>query len=186
MSGLTLLEVLVSTAILAAAVAMIYGIYATGSELWETKRDQADLQATARRALDEMAKELRQATRTSAQGPSPNLVITAPPDNTQIDFYLPRDIDGNGSLVDAAGNIEWDTGNLITYYLDPATRTVKCTEGAQERIVAHDVSDLKFIDHNIEAPLYLTELRITLTLSRVTPRQRTLTITLSSTIRLRN
>lgn len=185
-NGLTLIEILVATVISTVVIAMIYAIYQSGNDLWETKRYQTDLQAAARLALNEMAAELKEATRTSTQNPSPNLSIPSQPNNKDITFCLPGDKDGNGLITDANGLIEWITNNPIQYQYIPGQKKLRRLEGGQQRILSNDVTDVQFIDNGIDSSLYLTELKIILTLTKTTPRQRTLSITQSARVRLRN
>jgi len=184
--GFTLVEVLIASAISIVTIGLMLGIYMAGNDFWEIKKSQAELQAQARIALDQMSSELKRTTRTSTQNPSPNLDIPSQPNNKNIDFCLPADNDGDGLITDAAGNIEWDTNSIIKYQYIPGQKELRRLENGNSRILAADVSDVEFIDANIDSQLALTELRINLTLSADTSRKRAITTTLSSTIQLRN
>lgn len=185
-SGLTLVEVLIASSISLTAIGIMLAIYMAGNDFWEIKRDQSDLQGQARLALARMSSELKEATRTSAQNPSPNLNIPSTPNNKDINFYLPADNDGNGLLTDANGNIEWDTNNQMKYQYIPGQKELRRLEKGDSITLARDVSDIQFIDASIDTQLYINELRIILTLSRITENKRNITATLTSTIKLRN
>ncbi len=184
--GLTLVEVLIASAISTVTIGLMLGIYMANSDFWEIKSTQADLQAQARIALERMSSELKAATRTSTQNPSPNLDIPSHPNNKDINFCLPADNDGNGLITDAAGNIEWDTNSVIKYQYIPGQKELRRLVNGNIKILAADVSEVEFIDASIDSQLALTELRINLTLSADTSRKRAITTTLSSTIQLRN
>ena len=184
--GFTLVEILVASAIFIATLGIIYGIYFSGLDIWEIGRYQAELQAQARIALNNMVSELRNATRTSTQNPSPNLSIPSTPNNKNIYFYLPEDKNNDGLITDSDGNIEWNTNNLIEYQYIPGQKVLRRLEKDVQTILAQDVTDVQFIDIDIDPTLFINELRIILTLGKTTPRQRNISITLSSTIALRN
>ncbi len=193
-SGLTLMEILVASILATIVIAMIYSIYTSGNDLWNTKQIQAHLQAQGRLAMSQMVGELRQATRASTQTPSPNVIIPAAPGNTVIDFYLPADMDGDGTITDAVnGTIEWNTTEIIEYMFNSTGNTLVRskidTSGPtvlETKNLSQDVSTAKFSDITIDGSLRLNEVRIVLTLSKQTPRQRNITMNFSSIVKLRN
>ena len=185
-TGFTMVEALVASAIFIATLVIIYGIFFSGLDVWGTGSAQADLQAQARTALNYMLSELRNATRTSTQVPSPNLSIPPLPNNYDITLYLPEDIDGDGLITDANGQIEYNTGNPIQYRYFLAENEIRRLDNFGQTVFARDVADIQFIDINIDPTLSLNELRIILTLNRTTERQRSISITLSSIVALRN
>lgn len=184
--GFTLIEVLIASSISIITISMIYMIFAAGNDLWETKRYQADLQAQGRLAMNRMVAELRQTTRTSAQNPSPDLKIPSKPNNKDVSFYLPIDKDGNGLITDVDGNIEWETNNKIQYHYIPGQKQLVRLEKGDKTTLANDVSDVQFIDNSIDGKLYLNEVKIVLTLFITTPRQRTISMTFTSVVKVRN
>jgi len=185
-SGFTLVEALVVSSIFIVTLGMIYGVYISGFDVWDVQRYQADLQAQARVALNYMVSELRNATRTSTQNPSPNLSIPSTPNNKQIIFHLPEDKNGDGLITDANGDIEWDTNDPIKYEYIPGQKELRRLEKGVKRILAREVSDVQFIDTSIDSTLHINELKIILTLSKTTPRKRNVAVTLSSIVALRN
>ena len=189
LSGLTLIEILIASVLTTVVIAIIYSIYAAGSDIWEIKRYQTDLKAQGRQVISAVVSELRKTTRTSLQTPSPNLIITAVPNNNNITFYLPQ-VANNSVVTDAANDtIAWDMNNTIQYVFDSATKQVKRLEiidPTGNRTMANDVTNIQFIDNSINGSLYLNELKVLLTLAKTTPRQRNISTTLSSVIKLRN
>jgi hypothetical protein len=103
-----------------------------------------------------------------------------------VHFHLPEDEDGNGLITDANGKIEWDTNDSIDYQYIPGQHVLRRLEKGQQRELVQDVSDVQFIDADIDPTLSPYEVKIILTLSKVTPKQRNISITLSSIVRLRN
>lgn len=186
MRGFTLFEILVASVIFVMVMGISYSIYISGYDAWDTAVYQTDLQAQARLALNFMVQELRNATRTSTQNPSPNLSIPSTPNNKTMMFYLPEDKDGDGLITDSNGQIEWNTSDAIHYQYIPGLKVLRRLEKGVQRIFAQDVSDVQFIDMDIDSSLHMDELRIVLSLNKTTPRQRNISITLSSIVALRN
>jgi prepilin-type N-terminal cleavage/methylation domain-containing protein len=185
-SGFTLVEILIVTAISLVVGGMILRIYISSSNIWDENVLQADLQARARNALNFMVNELRNATRTSTQNPSPNLSIPSTPNNKSIHFHLPEDKDGNSYITDADGDLEWDTNDSIDYQYVPGQKILRRLEKGEQVILANNVSDVQFIDAGIDSSLYLDELKIILTLQKSTPKQRSVSVTLTAMVNLRN
>ncbi|MCX5702173.1 MAG: prepilin-type N-terminal cleavage/methylation domain-containing protein [Candidatus Omnitrophica bacterium] len=185
-SGFTLVEVLFASAISIAVLGIMYGSYISSFEAFDIASEQADLQAQARIALRYMVSELRNATRTSTQNPSPNLSIPSEPNNKQIQFYLPEDKDEDGLITDANGQIEWGTNNMIHYQYIPGQEELQRLEKGEHKIFARNVSDVQFIDIDIDSSLAIDELKIVLTLGKTTKKNRNLSVTLTSIVALRN
>ena len=184
--GFTLVEALVASSIFLVILSIMYGIYASGLDIWGTGRYKAELQAAARLALERMVSELRQTTRTSTQNPSPNLTIPSVPNNKQVLFYLPQDKNGDGYITDANGNVEWDTNSQIRYRYVPGQKELRRDVGGEHIVLAQDVLDVQFFDITVDPTLAIDEVRINLTLEKMTPRQRRISVTLSSVVALRN
>ena len=176
-----------ATAISVIMFGMLYGVYSSGVNIWEISSSQTDLQAQARNVLNFMSSELKNATMHHA---SANLIIPIPTDPTNtkhsIRFCLPVYTSGSVS-IDANGETVWDTANFIDYQIIPAQKQlIKYVAGIEQRVIANDVSGVQFIDATIDTSLLLNELRIIITLNKTTPKQRNVSITLSTTVALRN
>jgi len=184
--GFTLVEVLVASFIGAMVIGILFAIFSAGNDLYEVKRTQADLQGQARNALDEMSSELKQATRASNQTPSPNLSFPTAPDNRNIDFCLPFDLDANGYLTNANGTIEWDTTNHVRYLYNATGRQIVRTHNGVDKILANNVLDVRYIDISYDNTLAINELKVVLSLSKTTPRGRTMSTAATATVKLRN
>lgn len=190
--GFSLIEILVASFIFIIVLGIILNIYISGSDIYENTKYQADLQAQARLALNSMASELANATRTTppvGQSP-PNLWIPSAPNNNNITFYLPAYVLNEVTQklqvsINANGVIQWDNTPL-SYQFVSGQGTLTRTAGGIQTILARDVTSVQFINSAIDTSLYANEIRIILTLTKTTPRQRSITITLSSLVRLRN
>lgn len=184
--GFTLIEVLVAASILVVISAIMLSFFIQGLNLWQLITNQSDLRSIARNAMNYMTQELRKATRTSSEIPSPNLSIPSKPNNNSIDFYLPIDIDGNGLIIDSIGATEWDKSNKIQYQYVPGQKQLRRLENGNQYIIANNVALIEFEDNSINSALYNNELKIILTLERLTPQNRTVSVTLTSIVKLRN
>ncbi|MCM8826707.1 MAG: hypothetical protein NC904_04225 [Candidatus Omnitrophica bacterium] len=183
---LTLIEVLLSASILAVISAIMLSFFIQGSNLWQLITNQSDLRSIARNAMNYMTQELEKTTRTSPDIPSPNLSIPSKPNNNSVDFYLPIDIDGNGLIIDALGNTEWDKSNKIQYQYVPGLKQLRRLEKGNQYVIANNVVSIEFEDNSINPVLYNNELKIILTLEKVTPQNRTVSVNLTSIVKLRN
>ena len=183
--GLVLVEIMMVAGIMIIVSTLIFQFFAQGVDAWELSSYQGDLHTHAALAMEEMVKELRVATRTAVATP-PKISIPAAPGNTQIWFYLPRDLDANGLIIDAAGNVEWDNNNVIQYQFVPASRQLQRVAGANLRVLANDVTAVTFNDQTSDATLLANEVKISLTLQKTTPHRRVITVSSTSVVKLRN
>ena len=187
--GLTIAEAFIASAIFLGMLTVMYSAYIAGNNLWDASRAKADMQAHARLALSSMVNELRNATRTAdaSINPSPNLkIIPSNSNNRNIDFYLPEDNNNDGYITDAGGDIEWGTNNKIQYQYIPGQRVLRRLEKGDQRIIARNVQDIRFIDIDIDNTLNRDELRIVLTLSHEVSGGRNITFSMASVVKLRN
>jgi Tfp pilus assembly protein PilW len=185
-AGFSLAELMVAVFIFTVISSVMLLFFIQASNLWQQITNQSDLRSAARNAINFMSQELRSATRTSTANPSPNVVIPSAPNNNSLDFYLPFDTDGNGSIIDALGITEWDTNNKIQYQYVPSLKRLLRLEASNQHIIANDVSNIEFQDHDIDLSLSNEELRIVLTLERIIGLNRTASITVTSIVKLRN
>lgn len=184
--GISLVEVLVVAVIFSIMGSVLINAYIQGTRMWNLIATNSDLRIVAHLAMNNMVNELRRTTRTSTGNPSPNLVIPSKPNNNSVDFYLPKDLDDNGLIIDGLGNTEWETNNKIQYQYIPGQKRLRRLEKGQQLIIANDVELIEFEDASITPSLYNDELKIALTLSRNTRDGRTVTASVSSIVKLRN
>ena len=184
--GFSLVEVMVASLIFLMILGTILNIYISGSEVYENNKIQTDLQAQARMGLNSMVNELSNATKTTPPGglTFPNILIPPAPGNTTMTFYLPTYVIDGVTLkprvsINANGIIAWNNTPIV-YQYDAGQRTLARVSNGVQTILARDVSAVQF------ANVSNFEISASLTLSKLTPKQRNITITLSSIIRLRN
>lgn len=187
--GFTLIEAVVSVGIFSIISAVMLSFFIQGTALWHLVINQSDSRLVARNTMNYLTRELQNATRTSNLNPypsRPNLVIPSKPNNTSVDFYLPVDNDGNGFIIDAIGDTEWDLNNKIQYQYVPGLKILRRLEKGNQYIIANNVSSIEFEDKSINPALNNNEVKIILTLERVIQQKRTIFITLTSIVKLRN
>ncbi len=181
----TLLEVLVAIGIFLMAVGIIYSGYFNTTRTGEIAQIKADLEMRGRLAMQIMSNELRQATRTSTQNPSPNLTIPSSPNNS-VHFYLPLDKDGDGYITDSEGETEWDTTNQVKYQFIPGQKILRRLEKGEHTVLANNVKEARFYDHDLKSSLDLNEIEIEFTLSKNTTQNREVEVSFKGRLCLRN
>jgi prepilin-type N-terminal cleavage/methylation domain-containing protein len=182
-AGFTLPEVMIASFMLAGASVVTLKFLTTESDQFEVAMTQADVNVATEQAVDAMVRELRSATRKTGASP-PDALLLSP---TQLRFFLPVDADGNGNITTAAtGAIEWDAATPVIYQLDAATGRLVRTAGAATRTLALNVTSVLFTDQTTDASLGPNEIRVQLTIQRVTPHGRPVGATLSGVARLVN
>jgi len=183
--GFTFVEVFISGIILAIMAVAVLELLTRQSDFFEVSTTAGELRTDAERAVGDIARELRLATR-DTPGVAPSITVPAAPGNTAVTFFVPQDVDGQNGVLDAIGDVEWDATNPIQFQYDAAARQLRRVEGAAVRVVANDVEAVTFEDRAIDNSLYNDEVKVNLTLSRTTPHRRTVAETASTVVRLRN
>ncbi|MDI6758438.1 MAG: hypothetical protein QMD94_02010 [Candidatus Omnitrophota bacterium] len=183
--GLTLAEVVIAASISVVISGIMLSFFIRGLDLWQVITNQSDLRSIAQNAMNYMAQELRMATRTSSKNPSPNLTVPSKPNNNSIDFYLPVDLDKNGFIINATGVTEWDTSNIQYQYVPGQKQLQRSGKGSFYNI-SNNVTLVEFEDNSINSALYNNELKIILALERKTSQNRTVSVNLTSIVKLRN
>lgn len=181
--GFTIVEVMAAFAIIAIGGVALMTFLLQQTDFLETSTTQHDVRTQAALAVNAVAKELRSATHKAAGSP-PNISIA--PGNTALTLYLPGDANGDFRIIDGAGNIEWATASPIVYQYDAGLRQLLRTAGAATQVVANNVTNVSFKDQASDAVLKSDEVRVTLTINQMTPRQRSLESTATTIVRLRN
>lgn len=185
-AGFTLVEILIVVSLVVIAFGATFSFFGQGINIWQSVTTQSELRHGGRNAMLYMTQELHKTTRTSSTIPSPNLAIPAQPNNDSVGFYLPTDIDGNGTIVDANGNTEWDTDNQVQYQYIPASKQLRRSAQGIVSTIADNVASVEFEDVSIDTALYTNEVKIILILEKAIPRNRTISVQLTSIVKLRN
>ena len=130
-SGLTLVEVLISTFIFMIITGALYTGFLTGNATWVRYENSLTTQQHARQALAKMAIELRQAS---------NIGITQDTDDSTINFTH----EGIGSVT-----YSWSTGGSDPYKI---IRSFSSTQ----TVLADHITSLSFTDHTDAVTVDLT------------------------------
>ena len=134
MKGFTLIEILVASLIMSIIMGALFVSLSVGQNSWFNGDTAIELRSQTIRSIMTIDKEL------SATRPSKiNLAIGAA--SSTITFYLPQDNNGDGSVVDSAGDIEWS--GAITYSLNGSNQIVRSSGGAS-RIIGINIGTLQF------------------------------------------
>lgn len=134
MKGFTLLEILVALSIFTFLILAIFGVMDLGRASWITGSAAVEVHQEIIKSFMTMEKELRET--------SPGRIsLTSGTSGPSITFQAPQDIDGDGDVLDASGNIEWSGG--ITYALNPFNQITRDVSGATS-VLANNIVNLQF------------------------------------------
>lgn len=183
--GWTLVEAVLVTVLFLVVMAGIMLFLNTQSDFWEYSTTQVDGRSDVERAVAEMAKELRLARRVTP-GVAPNITIPSAPGNTTITFFVPTDMDGSNGVLDSTGNVEWNTNHPIQFTYDAASQQLQRIEGGATRVLGTDITSATFSDQAIDSTVLSNEVKIAATLQRITPHRRTVTVSATTIVKLRN
>jgi prepilin-type N-terminal cleavage/methylation domain-containing protein len=162
--GFTLIELMVSSAVLVMLVASAFGLFSSGSRLWGVSSAQMDLSSTGRTALDKMFEELSQAGLSTLSVSGGNDIIT---------FKTPSAY--AGGIVTWGNNIRYSVGGLNGQQL---LRTDMGTAAVQTW--GNNITLLRFTQPNADT------ISIQMTLSKQSVKGDILTVQLGSQVKLRN
>lgn len=113
--GFTLIEILISMAILSLVMGGIYGVFNTADKTYNEDMGLVDLQQETRQAMDSMLREIRQASRPYAN------------------------INANGSLT-----FSIPTMLNITYQLDTSSHQIIRQLAGINKVLSNDIQSLSF------------------------------------------
>ena len=130
--GFTLTETLVATAIAAVMGGVLVAAFKSGQQTWYSGEAKMAASYELRRGVEAVSRELA-ASRSNQ--------VSILNNGGSVTFRVPADLDGDGTILDAAGALEW-SANTITYSL--AGDQVVRTEGANTRVLANGVQSLQF------------------------------------------
>jgi len=183
--GLLFVEMLVTGFLFALIAVTLLQFLTQQSDAVGTAMYQSDLRSEVQQAIRTMVRELRVARRTAAETP-PSANIPLAPGNTTMTLFIPTDVDGTNGILDALGNVEWNILSPIQYVYDAVTRQLTRVQGGVTGVLANDVTSATFDDQQTDATLLATEVRIRLTLQRVTPYRRAVSASANTVVQLRN
>lgn len=184
-NGFTLVEMLVVLAIFAVIAAAVAMSLFSAQRTWGTGTGQAVLTAELRRALDTMSRELVESRPAQIKSPAARTDGRWDP---QIIFQVPQDRNGDGSVLDANGEIaEWS--NDITYARgrsNSCARTAVNDPGLLPRTfvttLANHITALQFRRQEATADV----VEIQMTASTITELGEIMSRTMGTRVKLRN
>jgi len=134
MKGFTLTEILVSLSIFVILVFAIFAVMGIGRGAWFTGNISVELRQEIIRAFRAMDKELRE-TRPA------QISLAIASSSATLTFTIPQDNDGDGTILDSLGNIEW-SGDII-YALSDAGEITR-TRAGTTTVLARNITNLQF------------------------------------------
>lgn len=125
--GFTLIEILVSIAILSIVIAGIFAVLNIGDMTWHSDMGLVDLQQQARQAMDSMVREIRQTNTNPVEG---NISIVLA---SEITFSIPPQNYGDAWI------------GPIRYYLDTQKdQIIREYPTGTTKVLANDINSLNF------------------------------------------
>lgn len=143
-AGFSLIEVIVATCVFLILVNMAFITLNTGMNSWFTGDTAVELRNEIIKAFSAMEKELKRT------GPPPHIDLDSGESASFVNFYLPADVDGDGTVINWNGVApryepftEWST-TVITYELNANGEIIRRTSLGQSRVLARNISSLQF------------------------------------------
>lgn len=134
MKAFTLVETMVTMVLLAVILVPVFLVLNLGQQSWFRSDANIQLRQEIARAGMTMQRELKE-TRPS------RINISLGNSSNSIIFSVPQDTNNDGSILDAAGTIEWSPN--ITYSLNGSNQIIRTT-GGNSAIVANHITILQF------------------------------------------
>ena len=137
MRGFTLVEILISFAILVLVMLAIFSVMDIGRNAWFLGDVSTQVRHEIINAFTNMDRELKE-TRPSQQS------LSIGTTSAQLTFKIPQDGNGDGTVLDVNGNIEWSDD--ITYALNGAHELTRTVSGVPPvtSVLARDIVNVQF------------------------------------------
>ncbi len=132
--GLTLIELLVTTAVLGTVLVVVTGIFVSSGRLESRTVRRAGVQASSRQALSLMTAELRQAG-ADPRTPPAGVVGIVSADSTSV--HIRADLNGDGTIQTA------EPSEDVTYAWNAATRAVTRDPGTGAAALVTNVNSMR-------------------------------------------
>lgn len=136
MKAFTLVEVLVAACIFFILVGAAFLVLNSGINSWLAGNVEVDLRRQLVSAVGPMEKELKE-----TRAAETNLASGAT--SNSLTFALPADTNGDGTILDSNGQVEWST-DLVTYSLNANGEIVRTTTNGSQSILARNITSLQF------------------------------------------
>lgn len=135
MRGFTLVEILVTSVILGILIVALFLVLSIGQRSWLSADVTIQLRQDIARGILSMGQELKETSPAKI-----NLTLNG--SSNSITFEIPQDTNGDGLVVDTAGNIEWSPN--ITYSLNASNQILRTVSGGASTILANNITSLQF------------------------------------------
>lgn len=138
--GFSLVELLIAMAIVGGISLVLIATLKVGQQSWQAEDVRMSVSQELRRGIDAMSRELA-ATQAAELTEVPT---TGAWYAGALVFRVPQDRDGNGTVLDAAGALEWS--DPITYSLGgtDGRQVVRTQVGLADRVLANGVIGMQF------------------------------------------
>jgi prepilin-type N-terminal cleavage/methylation domain-containing protein len=137
MKGLTLTEVLIVIVLLAVTMLAVFAVMDVGRRAWFAGDVSTELRREIINVFTTMDRELKE-TRPAQQS------LTSGSTSATLTFKVPQDRNGDGTVLDASGNIEWSDN--MTYALNGDNEITRTVAGITPvtTVIARDIVNLQF------------------------------------------
>lgn len=185
-SGLSLIEVMISIAIIVIIGGALAHFLVTGGSAWRTGDAEIQANQEARKGMMSMVKELRQAEEGNIRTTNDALYS----DNVlynNIKFVIISDTDGDGDTVSAGGTLEWSAP--ISYYV--AGNQLLRQSNGEIKVLANNVIGVQFMMLVVTDPVNPMQesyriLTITIQTRKTSAEGRQIQSNLTSSTKIRN
>lgn len=106
--GVTLIEIMFVSAIIIVVGWLAFNLLSSGTITWHSGLASLTVQQELRRGLHSMVKELEQTSATVIDSFTNNVPANGL-DYNSIILRIPQDINGDGTILDSNGQVEWST-----------------------------------------------------------------------------
>ena len=134
MRAFSLVEVLVSLIIVSILVFALFSVMDVGSNSWFSADASVQLRQEIIKVFMTMERELKE-TRPA------QINLTSGSSSSSLTFKIPQDNDGDSTILDASGNVEW-SGNIV-YALNGSGQIIRTASGSSS-ILAQNIASLQF------------------------------------------
>jgi len=149
MKGFTLIEVMVGVVILLLLILAAFAVMDVGRGAWFTGDVSVALRQEVIKAFARMERELN--------GTRPaQISLRIGTSSPSLTFEIPQDINGDGTILDAQGNVEW-SGNIV-YALNGSNQITRTASG-KTSVLANNIVNLQF--SRPASPVNLLQIDIT-------------------------
>jgi prepilin-type N-terminal cleavage/methylation domain-containing protein len=135
MRGFTLVEIMISSVVLAILIVTLFLVLSIGQRSWLSADVSIHLRQEVARSIVVMGQELNETSPAKI-----NLALNIPAGS--IIFKIPQDLNGDGDVITTNGDIEWSPN--ITYSLNASHQIQRAVSAGATTIIANNITGLQF------------------------------------------